>query len=182
MKKSAAIRFALVAEGFVFIAAALLVSPSYAQERIYRCGNEYTNNVKDAKTSGCKLVEGGNVTVIQSNRAPSATGSTVKVASVSQSSTNTGQRVDNIEQRARDSDSRGILEAELKKSEAKQAELLKEYNNGDPEKLSSEVNNNQKFLSRIAEMKANIARNDSDIAGIKRELGRNTNAMSAKSN
>ena len=120
------------------------------------------------------------MTVIQSNRAPN--GGVVKVASVSQSSPNSGQRVDNTEQRVRDSDSRGILETELKKAEAKQAELLKEYNNGDPEKLSSEVNNNQKFLSRIADMKANIARNDSDIAGIKRELGRNTSAMSAKAN
>lgn len=180
MKKSVAIRFTLVAEGFVFIAGTMLAGPGFAQERIYRCGNEYTNNVKDAKTGGCKLVEGGNVTIIQSNRAPN--GGVVKVASVSQSSSNSGQRVDNTEQRARDSDSRGILEAELKKAEAKQAELLKEYNNGDPEKLSSEVNNNQKFLSRIADMKANIARNDSDIAGIRRELGRNTSAMSAKAN
>ena len=182
MKKSVAQCFAYGAKGFVFAAVAMLASPSFAQERIYRCGNEYTNNVKDAKTGSCKLVEGGNVTVIQSNRAPNANGGVMKVASVSQSSPNSGQRVDNIEQRARDSDSRGILEAELKKAEAKQAELLKEYNNGDPEKLSSEVNNNQKFLSRIADMKANIARNDSDIAGIKRELGRNANATSAKAN
>lgn len=180
MKKSAAIRFALVAEGLVFTAVALLASPGFAQERIYRCGNEYTNNVKDAKSGSCKLVEGGNVTVIQSNRAPN--GGVVKVASASPSSFNSGQRVDNTEQRARDSDSRGILEAELKKAEAKQAELLKEYNNGDPEKLGTEVNNNQKFLSRIADMKANIARNDSDIAGIKRELGRNTTAASVKAN
>lgn len=180
MKKSVAIRFALVAEGLVFTAVALLASSGYAQERIYRCGNEYTNNVKDAKSGGCKLVEGGNVTVIQSNRAPN--GGVVKVASVSPSSPNSGQRVDNTEQRARDSDSRGILETELKKAEAKQAELLKEYNNGDPEKLSSEVNNNQKYLARIADMKANIARNDSDIAGIKRELGRNTTSASVKTN
>lgn len=182
MKKSAAIRFALVAEGLVFAAIALLASPGFAQERIYRCGNEYTNNVKDAKTGGCKLVEGGNVTVIQGNRVPNANGSTVKLASVSQTSSNSGQRVDNTEQRSRDSDSRGILEAELKKAEVKQAELLKEYNNGDPEKLSSEVNNNQKYLARVADMKANIARNDSDIAGIKRELGRNTTSASVKAN
>lgn len=182
MKKSVALCFTFGTESLVFAAMALLASPSFAQERIYRCGNEYTNNVKDAKTGGCKLVEGGNVTVIQGNRAPNANGGTVKLASASQPSTNSGQRVDNTEQRARDSDSRGILEAELKKAEAKQAELLKEYNNGDPEKLSSEVNNNQKFLSRIADMKANIARNDSDIAGIKRELGRNTNSASAKMN
>lgn len=163
---------------------ALFVNHSYAQSGnsvSYKCaGNEYTDKPQTSKNGGCKLLEGGNITIIQSNRAPS--GGVVKVASVSPSSSSGGQRVDNTEQRARDSDSRGILEAELKKAETKQAELLKEYNNGDPEKLGSEVNNNQKYLARIAEMKANIARNDSDIAGIKRELGRNTTSASAKAN
>ena len=70
--------------------------------------------------------------------------------------------------RSRDSDSRSILESELKKAEAKQAELLKEYNNGEPEKLGPETRNNQKYLDRVAELKANIARNENDIAGIKR--------------
>lgn len=150
-------------------------SSSFAQERIYRCGNEYTNNVKDAKSGGCKVVEGGNVTVIQGNRTPG-----VRVASAPQVSSNSGQRVESTEQRARDSDARGILEAELKKAEAKQAELLKEYNNGAPEKQGIEGRNHQKYLDRVAEMKASIARNESDIAGIKRELGRNSSA--AKTN
>ncbi len=158
-------------------------SGSFAQERIYRCGNEYTNNVKDAKSSGCKLVEGGNVSVVQGNRAPNTTSSGARAASTSQASPNSGQRVDNSEQRARDSDARAILEAELKKAEAKQAELLKEYNNGEPDKQGIEGRNHQKYLDRVADLKANIARNDSDIAGIKRELGRNTSsASSAKAN
>jgi hypothetical protein len=186
MKKSAAIRFPLMVKGRVLTAfsaitvSILLASPSFAQERIYRCGNEYTNNIKDAKGGNCKLVEGGNVTVIQGSRTPA--GGTGKAAPTSQTSSNSGQRVDNTEQRARDSDSRGILEAELKKAEAKQAELLKEYNNGQPEKQGPETKNNQKYLDRVAELKANIARNDSDIAGIKRELGRNTTSPSAKTN
>jgi hypothetical protein len=41
---------------------------AWAQDRIYRCGNEYTNNATQAKERGCKLVEGGNVTVIQGSR------------------------------------------------------------------------------------------------------------------
>ena len=172
--------------GLSLLVFALFVNHSYAQSGTgvsYKCaGNEYTDKPLTSKNGGCKLLEGGNVTIIQSNRAPNANGGVVKVASASQTSSNNGQRVDNTEQRARDSDSRGILEAELKKAEAKQAELLKEYNNGDPEKLSSEVNNNQKYLARVADMKANIARNDSDIAGIKRELGRNTTSAAVKVN
>ena len=179
MKYTAIVRSFLVAKSLVLVVVALAASSSFAQERIYRCGNEYTNNPREAKNGGCKLVEGGNVTVIQGSRPPAA-GAPVKVASAS-SAPNGGQRVDSTEQRTRDSDSRGILESELKKAEAKQAELLKEYNNGEPEKQGPETKNHQKYLDRIAEMKANIARNDSDIAGIKRELGRNTSSA-AKAN
>jgi hypothetical protein len=177
MKYTAIVRSFLVTECLVLVVLGLVAANSFAQERIYRCGNEYTNNPKDAKNGGCKVVEGGNVTVVQGNRGSAST--PAKVASTPQPSPNSGQRVDNTEQRARDSDSRAILEAELKKAEAKQAELLKEYNNGEPDKLGPETKNHQKYLDRVAEMKASIARNDSDIAGIKRELGRNTSAAKA---
>jgi hypothetical protein len=80
--------------------------------------------------------------------------------------------VDSGEQRAKDSDSRLILESELKKAEARRVDLLKEYNNGEPEKLGPETRNPQKYLERVAELKASIARNDKDIDGIRRELTR----------
>ena len=155
--------------GFPILTAALvLAAPSWAQDRIYRCGNEYTNTVTEAQAKNCKLVSGGNVTVVQAVRSNPNAG--VKVAS--SSSSQSGQRVDAGDQRAKDSDARLILESELKKAEVRQAELVKEYNNGEPEKLGPETRNNQKYLDRVAELKANIARNESDIAGIRRELGR----------
>ena len=43
--------------------------PASAQDRIYRCGNEYTNQIKGR--SDCKLVEGGNVTIVRGT-APAA--------------------------------------------------------------------------------------------------------------
>lgn len=133
---------------------------------IFRCGNEYTN-AKDAEKRGCKKVEGGNVTVVEGMRpAPAAQGAAVVTAPPN------APRVAATEQRARDSDARAILEVELRKAEARQAELLKEYNNGTPDKLGPETRNYQKYLDRVAELKASIARNESDIAGIKRELGR----------
>lgn len=139
------------------------LSSASAQERIYRCGNEYTNTVSEAQAKNCKLVSGGNVTVVQAQK----TGTKVAAASPAGS-----PRVDSPDQRAKDSDARLILEAELKKAEAKQIELVKEYNNGEPEKLGPETRNHQKYLDRVAELKAAIARNESDIAGIRRELGR----------
>jgi hypothetical protein len=143
-----------------------------AQGTVYRCGNEYTNAVKDAKEAqarGCKLVEGGNVTIIQAPRPPANSGGASQAPV--RAPTSAGAP-DSPEQRARESDTRMILESELKKAEARQADLLREYNNGEPEKMGSEARNYQKYLDRVADLKASIARNDSDIAGIKRELAR----------
>ena len=167
------------------VAAASLLGaalPATAQERVYRCGNEYTNQIKGR--SGCKLVEGGNVTVVRGTsasggaaptaysnpspaRASGAGSSTPSVASAPPSV----PRIDTPDQRARDSDAKTILEQELRRAEARQAELKKEYNNGEPERQGNE-RNYQKYLDRVAEMKASIARNQSDIDGLKRELGR----------
>lgn len=163
----------LIVTAFACLAGASAVS---AQDRIYRCtGNEYTNNAATAAERGCKLVEGGNLTIVSAPKARTpAAGGDVRVAAASQlgSAAPAPSRIDTTEQRSRDSDARAILESELKKVEAKQAELLKEFNNGEPEKRGDEMRNNQKYLDRTAELKAQIARNDSDIAGIKREIGR----------
>ena len=51
------------------------------------------------------------------------------------------------------------------------AALKNELNNGEPERRGDE-RNYQKYLDRVAELKANIGRNESDIEGIRRELTR----------
>ena len=162
----------------LWIIAALPVA-AFAQDRIYRCGNEYTNNATQAKERGCKLVEGGNVTVIQGSRpsggggAASGGGSSAASSSSATSASPAGApRVTNNDQRARDSDARAILEAELRKAEARHAELVKEYNGGQPERNALDLRNPQRYMERTAELKASVARSESDIAGIKRELSR----------
>lgn len=147
----------------LFVAGLTVADLAQAQGRIYRCGNEYTNTVQPGQ-KGCKLLEGGNVTVVQRPRATES----VRVASASQE----GTRVDGAQQRQRDADARQILEAELRKAEARQAELLQEYNNGEPEKAGPEFRNHQKYLDRVSELKASIERNESDQAGLRRELDR----------
>lgn len=131
-----------------------------AQERIFRCGNEYTNSAQAAQRGDCKPIAGGNLTVVQPPKLPAAG-----------TLANRG-RLDNPEQRTRDAEARQILEAELRKAEARRDELLKEYNQGEPEKVGKESRNYQKYLDRAAEMKSNIDRAESDIAGLRRELGR----------
>ena len=162
----------------LWIIAALPVA-AFAQDRIYRCGNEYTNNATQAKERGCKLVEGGNVTVIQGSRpsggggAASGGGSSAASSSSATSASPAGApRVTNNDQRARDSDARAILETELRKAEARHAELVKEYNGGQPERNALDLRNPQRYMERTAELKAPVAGSESDIAGIKRELSR----------
>ncbi len=146
-----------------------VIAPGLAQEPIYRCGNEYTNNKPAATAKGCKLLSGGNVTVVQGTSVPK-TASPKPGTSANPSSA--GSRIDSSEQKARDSDARLVLQSELKKAQARQEELLREYNKGEPEKRGDEARNYQKYLDRIAELKASLARNESDIAGIRRELER----------
>jgi len=144
--------------------AAGVLAPALAQDhRVYRCGNEYTNQIKGR--TGCKLVEGGNITVVRgttpaSRAQPAASGPAAAA------------RVGTPEQRARDADAKAIMEQELRRAEARQAELQAEYKNGEPDKIGGEARNYQKYLDRVAEMKDAIARNQSDIDGIKRELAR----------
>ena len=146
-----------------------------AQDRLYRCDNNYyTNNLNDPKASNCKAVEGGNVTVVQGTKpGPVVNASPVQGSTVPRAASGPQPaKVDNSEQRARDNEARTILESELKKAEARRDELHAEFNNGEPEKRGDEARNYQKYLDRVSNLKSGISRIESDIAGIRRELGR----------
>jgi hypothetical protein len=161
---------------------AATVPAAWAQDRIYRCGNEYTNNAQQARERGCKLVEGGNVTVVQGTRpagtaAPAGSGTagaggTTPSAAPAAPRANNNNASSSSDQKARDADARAILESELRKAEARHAELVKEYNGGAPERNALDLRNPQRYLDRTAELKANLTRSESDIAGIKREIAR----------
>ena len=146
--------------------AALMAVPALAQDAIYRCGNEYTNNPAVAKQRGCTPLQGGNVTVIEGTR-PNPT-----AAPRSNGASNTAPRVDSAAQRARDADARAILETELRRAEERLAEAQKAYANGEPEKQGIEGRNHQRYLDRVAELKAAVGRAENDVAGIRRELQR----------
>ena len=157
------------------LALGALSQPAAAQDRIYRCGNEYTNDAEVAKSRGCKPMDGGNITIIQGPvpQAPRPVAAAAPRPATSQPAARTsGERVDSSEQRARDSDARAILEAELRKAEERLAQARKEYANGEPEKQGIESRNYQRYLDRVAELKAAVARAESDVSGLQRELGR----------
>jgi hypothetical protein len=175
-------RNTLLKHAFLISLMALLgASPGFAQERIYRCGkNEYTNDQAEAKAKNCKPIDGGNITIVQGTKAQPAKGaSPAKAAAAPAASGSAGQRVDANDQRARDADARAVLESELKRSEARLAELRAEYKDGQPDQQGGEARNHQKYLDRVADLKASMARTESDISGIKRELGRLPGAVAS---
>jgi hypothetical protein len=146
--------------------------PARAQgSTVYRCpGNLYTSEIsaKEAQDRGCRTIEGAPVTVVQGNRpragtpVPPASGAAARPAD---------SKVDPGAQRTRDNDSRRILESELKKEEDQLEQLRRDYNNGEPERRGDEKNY-QKYLDRTAELKAAIARKESDVSALKREIGK----------
>nr|WP_256924316.1 hypothetical protein [Hydrogenophaga sp. IBVHS2] len=146
--------------------------PALAQDRIYRCGNEYTNNAQVAKSRNCTVIDGGNITVIEGPRPATPASRPSGSAPGASSERSGGERIDSASQRARDSDARAILEGELRRAEARLAEARSAYANGEPEKQGIEGRNHQRYLDRVAELKAAVARAEADVAGLQRELGR----------
>jgi len=153
---------------------ALAASAAFAQQGstvVYRCPGPpplYTDAMtpQQAKERNCRTIEGAPVTVVQMPKPRTSAAAPLPAASRPADA-----KVDPTAQRQRDSDARGILEAELRREEDRLAELKREYNNGEPERQGNE-RNYQRYLDRVAELKAGIARKEGDIAAIKRELGK----------
>ncbi len=131
----------------------------------YQCpGYVFTNTItpKEAEARGCKAMVIQQPTTIPAPKTRTAP---------AQAPGSAASRVDAQEQKARDSDARKILQDELIKAQAQLDVLQKEYNNGQPERQGNEKNY-QKYLDRTAELKAQIARTESDISAITRELAK----------
>ncbi len=183
----------LAALAFSLLTATFSQAQSPPAKAVYRCdNNHYTQTPKeDPKAFNCKVLEGGNVTIVEgtrpqnqasnqaANQAAAVAGNPVRVANTPPASAQPGQRIDAGDQRARDADSRLILETELRRAETRRTELAQEYNNGEPEKRGDESRNHQKYLDRVSELKTNLQRIDNDVAGIRRELGRSSAANGA---
>ena len=154
-------------------AACLACQPlALAQEPIYRCGNEYTNNAALAKQRNCPAIDGGHVTVVHNPPAAASSSAGAEAKSVSGSSGSRVVKVDPGQQKARDSDARTILQAELAKAQERLNKTKLEFNEGNPTKSALELRNPQVFNERVEQLKASIARQESDVAGIQRELER----------
>jgi hypothetical protein len=150
----------------------LTVWPVYATsepQRIYRCGNTYTN--QPDPVGNCKPLVSASVTVIEGTRvqAPQAASPSVNAGSGS----NIGAaKVDNADQRQRDLQAQAVLQVELQRAKQQQAELLREWNNGQPEPRAYEHRQPQKYQERVAKLLGTLQRIEADVAGLQRELSR----------
>lgn len=137
------------------------VSATGEPQRIYRCGNVYTNS--PGPNANCKALSGGSVTVIEGTRPQGAQAGLAGVAA-------SGVKVDNTEQRQRDAQAHRVLQAELQRAQQQQAELLREWQNGEPERRADEHRQPDKYQRRVADLRAALQRSEADIAGLQREI------------
>ena len=157
--------------------AAVLAAPLVAGAQgstVYRCpGNVYTSEIseREAKERNCRTIEGAPITIVNTAKpAPQARGKDGEGRAAS-APRGADSRVDPTAQRQRDSDARKILEAELKREEEALAALLKEFNNGEPERQGNE-RNFARYQERVEELRSAIARKQADISAIRRELAK----------
>lgn len=172
--------------GVAVVAHAQAAAPDSAQRPVWRCPGppvEYTNELspEQARERGCRVIEAVPVTVVQPPlRSPAAApvspaGAAASPAARPQpgagASRGAETRVDPAAQRARDAEARRILESELRREEDKLAVLRREFNNGEPERRGDE-RNYARYLERVAEMRAAIARKEVDVAALRREIAK----------
>ncbi len=142
---------------------------------VYRCpGNPvlYTDTLsaKEAKDKGCHALEGAPITIVQGFK-PRAAAGPAPAPTPRAVAGPARAHVSAVEQRSRDSDARQILETELRTEQERLAALQKDYNNGEPERQGNE-RNYQKYVDRVAELKAAISRKEGDLVAIRREIAK----------
>lgn len=142
--------------------------------QVYRCPGPpvlYTDAIspQEAREKGCRTIEGAPITIIQGR--PRTAASSAGNGAAASGPRPADSKVDPNAQRQRDSEARRILLDELKKEEDKLAALQKEYAGGEPERRADE-RNYQKYMDRVSELKAAIARKEADISALKREIAK----------
>jgi hypothetical protein len=150
-----------------------------AEPRVYRCDNSVYTNQPDA-SQRCVPLTGGNVTVIEGTRVNGAAQtptSTTGTNGVNASATSSA-KVDTQEQKQRDAQAVAVLQAELQKAQSRHADLLKEWNHGEPDRHAIDIKQPAKYQERVAQLRMALQRSEADVMGLQRELNRFNNAAS----
>lgn len=150
----------------ILIAAASLLVAAPATAEIYKCVDAeghttYTN--EKSRASGCKVLASD----VPVSSVPGPAAVTPKPAA------NPGgfPSVSNDQQKARDSERRRILEAELATETGSLEEARKALTEGEAVRLGNE-RNYQKYLDRIQGLKDNVALHERNVDALRKELSK----------
>ena len=153
----------------VIVFGLLEAGPTRAQELIYRCGNEYSNQKPQAVPGqplpACTVLQGVGVTEIKSPK------SVVRPIAPAPATGVVNQAIQ-PEAVGQNQEAKAILEAEWVRAQTQRQELLAQYQNGSPPLLGGEAHNHQKYLDRVAELKRQLDRNEADLNSLQHELNR----------
>lgn len=141
---------------------------------IYRCEAidgviEYSNTIpKGTKAGVCKQLDLPSLTTIP---APSSPATSPNSASTPDAKSNSKgfPKVSTARQQRRDDSRREILRDELASERDRLTGLRGEFKDGEPDRLGSE-RNYQKYLDRVENLRGDIARRESNIGALQREL------------
>lgn len=150
---------------------------AWARSDVYLCVD--ANGKKEYKNTGnvkgCTKLDFPSATPIaapapSANRKP-ATSATSATPAKAVNVPSSFPKIDESAQKARDSDRKQILLDEHKSEEQKLASLIKDFNNGAPERRA-EDKTQEKYLERVQHMRADISRAEKNLEALKRELSK----------
>jgi len=149
-----------------------------ADQAVYKCGQEITNQPNDP--SQCQKLLISNPTQIEGTRVQNGQ-SPKPVSAVSGPA---AERISIPPKNPQDAlqrnvQARTVLEDEWQKLSAKHAEMVRVFNGGQPALQEGESLQNPQYKRRVADMQIQIERMARDLMALKRELSRHTSQLAS---
>lgn len=153
-----------LAPGLAMLCALLVQLPAQAQG-IYLCTDADGRKIlTDSYKNGCKTLDIANGVSVPAPARRAAPRAAAPVSTPADF-----PKVNDSQQKARDNDRREILNEELRTEKKKLAEMKKDFNNGEPERMGNEKNY-AKYQERVEGMKDGISRAEKNIEALEREI------------
>lgn len=171
--------FVSLSRHVLLLCAGLWCLSGWAQEVIYRCGQEYTNAPKDL--TRCERLAEQAVTVITGLRTQPAPVAVIPADPMPDETRTKAEPPRTVidRQGERDVQARTMLAQELERVQKQHQALLLSFNQGAPLRSASEQTAPLQYQERVASLKAAIDRTERDIDSLQRELARRPAPMKA---
>ena len=148
-----------------------LASAEAAAQGVYLCTQP--NGVREYRNTGdvrgCRKLDMEAISTIPAPVSAPSAGTSQNLQGKTASIDPSFPRIENQLQKRRDQDRMQILQDEIRAEEGKLADLKREYQNGEPERLGSE-RNYAKYQDRVAGLKDEMLRTEKNIEALRREI------------